>query len=98
MQIFDVITCSFSYFGWINIFDFQLASVATHTLLLYLLSITLIFRYKLDLVHQKQPLLKAKPLMRIHNLIVKRPDKEPGGLNFSLHMHPNYGFSSFTLL
>ncbi|BBN17070.1 endoribonuclease Dicer [Marchantia polymorpha subsp. ruderalis] len=35
-------------------------------------------RYKLDLVHQKQPLLKAKPLMRIHNLIVKRPDKEPG--------------------
>ncbi|KAG6546729.1 hypothetical protein Mapa_011918 [Marchantia paleacea] len=35
-------------------------------------------RYKLDLVHRKQPLLKAKPLMRMHNLIVKRPDKEPG--------------------
>ncbi|KAL3680222.1 hypothetical protein R1sor_023178 [Riccia sorocarpa] len=35
-------------------------------------------RYGLDLEYRKQPLLWAKPLKGVHNLIVKRPDNEPG--------------------
>lgn len=36
-------------------------------------------RYKVDILHPKQLLLKAKPLMKMHNLLVKRPqDKESG--------------------